>query len=69
MPANGAYFVAGGSHAGSARPRYFDRATPPARLRLIPLEPIAASDPDVRFAVTPPWLKKVWRDPEYEGTD
>jgi hypothetical protein len=68
VPANGAYFVSGGSHAGSARPRFFDRATPRGRLRLIPLEPIAASDPDVEFAVTPPWRKKVWRDPEYEGT-
>jgi hypothetical protein len=69
VPADGAYFVSGGSHAGSAKPRFFDRATPPGRLRLIPLEPIAASNPPVRFEVTPPWLKKVWRDPEYEGTD
>jgi hypothetical protein len=22
-----------------------------------------------RFAVTPPWRKHVYRDPEYEGTD
>ena len=65
----GAYFVSGGSHAGSVEPHRFDRATRPRRLRLIPLEPIAASDPAVEFAVTPPWLKRVWRDPEYEGTD
>ena len=32
-------------------------------------EPIAAANPDTRFEITPPWLKKVWLDPEYEGTD
>jgi hypothetical protein len=64
-----AFRVAGGSHAGSMEPRDFARFTPGERLRLIPLEPIAARRPRVRFAITPPWLKKVWRDPEYEGTD
>jgi hypothetical protein len=65
----GAFRVAGGSHAGSMEPRDFARFTPGERLRLIPLEPVAARRPRVRFAITPPWLKKVWRDPEYEGTD
>ena len=69
---HGYYFVAGGSHAGSVdmrEARNVARATPADRLRLIPLEPIAAADPAVEFEVTPPWLKKVWFDPEYEGTD
>jgi hypothetical protein len=35
----------------------------------VPLEPIAASDPDTEFAITPPWRKQVWSDPEYTGTD
>jgi hypothetical protein len=63
------YRVSGGSHAGTVLPRDFARATPSDRLRLIPLEPIAARHPRTEFAITPPWLKRVWLDPEYEGTD
>lgn len=63
------YTVSGGSHAGTVEPADFARITPPRRLGLIPLEPIAADDPDTEFAVTPPWYKRVWLDPEYEGTD
>jgi hypothetical protein len=63
-------YVSGGSHAGNARAiRGVARTTPRERLSLIPLEPIAARRPGERFAVTPPWLKDVWRDPEAEGTD
>jgi hypothetical protein len=63
-------YVSGGSHAGNARAlRRVARFTPRERLRLIPLEPIAARRPRARFAITPPWLKDVWRDPEAEGTD
>lgn len=65
---NGVYYVVGGSHAGANGLRDSERATPADRLRLIALEPIAAGDPGVTFAVTPPWLKRVWRDPEYPGT-
>jgi hypothetical protein len=36
---------------------------------LIPLEPVAERHPGTRFAVTPPWRKRVWLDPEYGGTD
>ena len=32
------------------------------------LEPIAATD-TTAFAVSPPWQKRVWRDPEAERTD
>lgn len=61
--------VSGGSHAGNASGSHdLSRFTPGRRVRLIPLEPIAAAS-DARFAITPPWRKKVWRDPEAEGTD
>lgn len=61
-------YVSGGSHAGQAR---FDptvgRTTKDHRLVLIP-----TSDVDRRgytFAITAPWRKRVYFDPEYEGTD
>ncbi len=60
--------VSGGSHAGNAVgiPRG-DRYTPGRRVHLVPLEPIAASDGST-FAISPPWRKQVWRDPEATGT-
>jgi hypothetical protein len=64
-----AYRVSGGSHAGTIEPSGFDRLTNPRRLGLIPLEPIAETGPEPEFAVTPPWRKRVWLDPEYDGTD
>lgn len=61
--------VSGGSHAGNVGGiPDADRFTPGHRVQLIPLEPIAATDRSA-FAVTPPWLKQAWRDPEAEGTD
>jgi len=69
-PETGTVYVSGGSHAGNARARRrVDRSTPRERLVLIPLEPIAARRPGERFAITAPWRKDVWRDPEAEGTD
>jgi hypothetical protein len=67
-PETGLLLVSGGSHAGNAAgaPRG-SRFTPGRRVHLIPLEPIAA-DSHATFAVVPPWLKEVWRDPEAEGT-
>jgi hypothetical protein len=64
-----ALLVSGGSHAGNADgiPRA-DRLILGRRVHLIPLEPIAAST-DARFAINPPWRKRVWRDPEAEGTE
>ena len=59
--------VSGGSHAGNIGDDRGDRYTPGSRVHLIPLEPIAAADPST-FAVTPPWRKRVWRDPEAAGT-
>lgn len=70
--ASGWVFVSGGSHAGNVRGdvRRIARITPRRRLRLIPLEPIASgkAGPPPGFAVSAPWLKQVWRDPEAEGT-
>jgi hypothetical protein len=62
-------FVSGGSHAGNAFDvRGIERLVTGSRVDLIPLEPIALTS-DARFAINPPWRKKVWRDPEAEGTD
>lgn len=61
--------VSGGSHAGSAIGfAHANRYTPGDRVHLIPLEPVAA-EADTRFAISPPWLKRVWSDPEASGTD
>lgn len=61
-------FVSGGSHAGNSYDLpAITRYTPGHRVHLIPLESIAVSD-RTRFAVSPPWLKQVWLDPEAEGT-
>jgi len=71
-PATRTVYVSGGSHAGNSRARRdVTRITPRDRLRLIPLEPIVARGRRATFAdpVKPPWLKKVWSDPEYEGPD
>jgi hypothetical protein len=62
-------FVSGGSHAGNtAAVEGADRFIPGRRVHLIPLEPIAATDTST-FAITPPWQKQIWLDPEAEGTD
>jgi hypothetical protein len=60
--------VSGGSHAGNVGDDRGGRFTPAGRVHLVPLEPIAARSP-ATFAIAPPWLKQVWRDPEAEGTD
>jgi len=44
------------------------RTTPRGSLRLIPIETVADRD-SFTFAITPPWRKRVYRDPEYDGTD
>jgi hypothetical protein len=61
-------FVSGGSHAGNAFDvRGIERLTLGSRVHLIPLEPVATTS-DARFAINPPWRKKVWRDPEIGDT-
>jgi hypothetical protein len=44
------------------------RTTPRGSLRLIPIETLADRD-SYSFAISPPWRKRVYRDPEYPGTD
>jgi hypothetical protein len=61
-------FVSGGSHAGNTMDLVdIDRYTPGRRVHLIPLEDIGATS-TARFAISPPWLKDVWLDPEADGT-
>jgi hypothetical protein len=76
----GAYHVSGGSHAGRAGKhrgswlrrlvvgRQGTRTTKDHRLRLIPIETLAGRNAAF-FAVSPPWRKRVFFDPEYSGTD
>jgi hypothetical protein len=63
--------VSGGSHAGNTNGFLrIDRVTPGRRIHLVPLEPIATDEGAAyRFAVSPPWRKRVWNDPEADGTD
>ena len=44
------------------------RITPRGSLRLIPIEAIAGRDA-YSFSISPPWRKRVYFDPEYDGTD
>ena len=67
-PATHLLLVSGGSHAGNVIGRAnVGHFTPGRRVHLVPLEQLAA-ETDTRFAVSPPWLKKVWLDPEARGT-
>lgn len=69
-PYTGELHVTAGSHAGRVRDRRRGaRYTPAARLRLVPIEQLGAEDGDAHdFAITPPWSKEVYRDPEAKGT-
>jgi hypothetical protein len=80
-PESGAYKISGGSHAGRTGKRRVSwlrrvvarygggsRTTKDHRLKLIPIETLAGRDA-VTFAVSPPWRKRVFFDPEYPGTD
>jgi hypothetical protein len=67
-PETGYLFVSGGSHAGNTLDLTDGaRYTPGRRVHLIPLEDIAPTS-TTHFAISPPWLKEVWLDPEAEGT-
>ena len=65
----GRYAIAGGSHAGRVGREETPRWTEPAAIRLVPIELLDAAQRSRRFAVTPPWAKRVYADPEYRGTD
>lgn len=61
--------VSGGSHAGNTVDfDAFGRFTPSRRVHLVPLEPIADTS-TATFAISPPWLKQVWLDPESGRTN
>jgi hypothetical protein len=74
------YYISGGSHAGRPLahpgrswitlrlPPPTARSTKDGQLVLIPLETLPDRD-RYSFAISPPWRKRVWFDPEYEGTD
>ncbi len=67
-PGTRALHVAAGSHAGTTQPAFGDdRAIHREDLVLVPAEPLAGSS-RADFAITPPWEKAVWRDPESTGT-
>jgi hypothetical protein len=76
-----AYYISGGSHAGrplpaTTAPRFrlvrgmvsSARSTKDHRLVLIPIETLVGRDA-YTFAVSPPWRKRVYFDPEYGGTE
>jgi hypothetical protein len=68
-PETGTVYVSGGSHAGRAGSRRsVPRTTKDHRVRLIPIETLPGRE-GARFAVSPPWRKRVFLDPEYGGTD
>jgi hypothetical protein len=68
--ASGWLLVSGGSHAGNIGGFHdFDRIVPADRVRLVALEPLVAEAAAYRFAVSPPWAKRVWLDPEAAGTE
>ncbi len=68
VPSRDRIYISGGSHAGRSTVLDVARASKDDRLVLIPLRRIAAAD-TTPFAVTPPWRKRVYLDPEYGGTD
>jgi hypothetical protein len=67
-PETGYLEVSGGSHAGNVSSGHGSRFIPGRRVHLVPLEPIGEHSHST-FAVVPPWLKQVWRDPESSATD
>jgi hypothetical protein len=68
-PEAGVLYISGGSHAGNALTgKTVSRTTKDHRLLLIPIETLAGRD-SASFAISPPWRKRVFSDPEYSGTD
>ena len=67
-PETGVLEVSGGSHAGNVGDDRGPRFTPGGRVRLVPLEPLAEAGGTPSFAISPPWEKAVWSDPEAIGT-
>jgi hypothetical protein len=69
-PSTGRLYVSGGSHAGHVHDdrRPPPRWTPADRLTLTPIETLDPAARRTRFAVVPPWRKRVYHDPEDQGT-
>jgi hypothetical protein len=68
VPYEGWWAIASHSHAGYVTSSLAARRwSPPERLTLIPLETTAASLP-ATYAITPPWRKTVYFDPESAAT-
>jgi hypothetical protein len=68
-PEGDTYYISGGSHAGTALvQRSVSRTTKDGRLVLLPLETLPGRE-RYSFAITPPWRKRVYFDPECGGTD
>jgi hypothetical protein len=68
-PEGDTYYISGGSHAGTAEvQRSVSRTTKDGSLVLIPIETLPNRDA-YSFAISPPWRKRVYFDPEYGGTD
>jgi hypothetical protein len=68
-PETGMLIVSGGSHAGHVAGLPCCRMTPAGHLNLIPADPTAAGEgPPAHFAISPPWEKHVWFDPEAGDT-
>jgi hypothetical protein len=68
-PSGGLLRVSGGSHAGNVNGYFdFDRIAPAPSIHLVPLEPVAAASDRDDFAVSPPWRKRAWTDPEATDT-
>jgi hypothetical protein len=69
-----AYALARGERPSAKLPRRLtvpperSRWTPASRLTLVPIETLDRRALGKRFAITPPWEKPVYRDPEDEGT-
>jgi hypothetical protein len=68
--------VAGGRASAAAlaarlrdEARAGERFTPGSQIHLVPIESIPGHGRHWRFAISPPWRKHVYRDPEYNGTD
>jgi hypothetical protein len=70
-PSHGRLYVSGGSHAGHVHEDGGGapaRWTPSGHLELIPIEGLGRRSRRAGFAVTPPWRKPVYFDPEDERT-
>ncbi len=67
-PSQGYVWVSAGSHAGRAKGGSYFRSLRSDDLRLIAVEPNLDQLGKLEFAVSPPWRKALWTDPEARGS-